>query len=223
MTVPVADFFSVTPVRPARRIYARAGKRCVDVFLVLLAAPVVLPVLVIILALAALQGGNPIYTHARIGRGGREFRCWKVRTMVPDADLRLQKLIASDPDVAHEWHTNQKLRNDPRITVVGRVLRRTSLDELPQLWNVVNGSMSLIGPRPFTPDQQPLYADGRKDVHYYDLRPGISGLWQVSRRNAGSFRERERYDDEYGRHVSMLNDVKILCRTFSVVVRATGH
>jgi lipopolysaccharide/colanic/teichoic acid biosynthesis glycosyltransferase len=177
----------------------------------------------LILLATWLEGGSPLYLQARVGRGGALFRCWKVRTMVRGADELLARLVEEDDDIAREWHHHQKLTRDPRITRLGRLLRRSSLDELPQLWNVLNGTMSLVGPRPFTPAQRGLYAGGRGDLAYYDLRPGISGLWQVSRRNAGSFAERVSYDEQYGRSVSLLTDLSILWRTFAVVLRATGR
>ena len=212
----------MTPVRPVHNFYGSYGKRAIDIVLVVLAAPVILPVLAVILLVTAMSGGKPLYIQRRIGRGGREFRCWKVRTMVRNADGVLAKMIATDADTAAEWHRNQKLANDPRITRFGRLLRRSSLDELPQLWNVLTGDMSLVGPRPFTPDQKELYAEGRGDAAYYALRPGISGLWQVSRRNAGSFAERFHYDELYGRALSFTADMHILWRTCAVVVMATG-
>lgn len=221
MTVPYSDFTASSPVRPAIRLYESLGKRCLDLMLVLLAAPVAVPLIALILTATWYQGGKPLYMQNRVGRGGKIFRCWKVRTMVQDADAVLARLIDSNPAVAEEWRINQKLSHDPRITSLGRFLRRTSLDELPQLWNVLNGTMSLVGPRPFTPEQRELYADGR-DTSYYALRPGISGLWQVSRRSAGSFAERVAYDDEYGQRISLRHDTAILWRTLIVVLRATG-
>jgi lipopolysaccharide/colanic/teichoic acid biosynthesis glycosyltransferase len=143
--------------------------------------------------------------------------------MVRGADELLARLVEEDDHIAREWLHHQKLTRDPRVTRLGRILRRSSLDELPQLWNVLNGTMSLVGPRPFTPDQRALYAGGRGDLAYYGLRPGISGFWQVSRRNAGSFAERVSFDEQYGRSVSLLTDLSILWRTFAVVLRATGR
>jgi lipopolysaccharide/colanic/teichoic acid biosynthesis glycosyltransferase len=222
MTVPYSDFSDMTPVRSDRDFYASVGKRLFDLAVVILTAPLVVPVLALILLITALDGGRPIYRQRRIGRGGREFQCLKVRTMVHGADALLAALVRSDPQVAREWAENQKLTKDPRITAFGRMLRRTSLDELPQLWNVLNGTMSLIGPRPFTPDQRALYANGSVDAPYFSMRPGISGLWQVSRRNAGSFAERAHYDEEYGLRQSLGFDLSILWRTVAVVLRATG-
>ncbi|MBS0563587.1 MAG: sugar transferase [Proteobacteria bacterium] len=222
MTVPYADFSDVTPVYVPTGFYSNIGKRLLDIALVVISLPVVVPLLVLILGITALDGGKPLYVQRRIGRGGREFLCWKVRTMVHDADRVLDDLMRRDPEVAHEWRERQKLSCDPRITAFGRLLRRTSLDELPQLWNVLNGTMSLVGPRPFTPDQRQIYAGGRDSAAYYALRPGLSGLWQISRRNAGSFAERVRYDEEYGRHLTLAFDLWILFSTVSVVLSATG-
>lgn len=222
MTVPYSDFSDVTLVRTDAGFYSGIGKRLFDLTVVILTAPIVLPVLALILIVSAFDGGWPLYIQRRIGRGGREFQCWKVRTMVHGADAVLADLVRTDPQVAREWAENQKLTKDPRITSFGRMLRRTSLDELPQLWNVLNGTMSLIGPRPFTPDQRELYANGRPDAPYYSMRPGISGLWQVSRRNAGSFAERAHYDEEYGLRLSLGFDLSILWCTIAVVLRATG-
>ncbi len=221
LTVPMTDFSAAEPVRAAGNAYLTFGKRATDIAVVVLTAPIVLPLLALILLLTWAEGGKPLYVQRRIGRGGREFRCWKVRTMVQNADQVLADLIARDSAVAQEWAENQKLVNDPRITRFGRFLRRSSLDELPQLWNVLNGTMSLIGPRPFTPDQTALYGGGRETA-YYRLRPGISGLWQVSRRNAGTFSERIAYDEEYGRQPSLTGDLAIIWRTFAVVLKATG-
>lgn len=221
MTKPLPAFEDALPVRSASNFYSKAGKRLIDVTLVIVALPVVVPVVLMILGMTWAEGGKPLYRQRRVGLGGREFSCWKIRTMVQNAERVLAELVARDPKIAEEWNRNQKLANDPRITRLGRFLRRTSLDELPQLWNVLNGTMSLIGPRPFTPDQKPLYAEGR-DSAYYHLRPGLSGLWQVSRRSAGSFADRVHFDELYSQQLSFAFDAGILWRTFSVVMRATG-
>lgn len=221
MFMPLPTFDQSAPGQPADSLYSTGGKRLIDLALVVVALPVVVPLIILILLVTWAEGGKPIYRQRRVGLGGQEFSCWKVRTMVQNADRVLADLVARDPEIAAEWHRNQKLARDPRITRLGRFLRRTSLDELPQLLNVLGGSMSLIGPRPFTPDQKPLYADGR-DSSYYRLRPGLSGLWQVSRRSAGSFADRVHYDELYGQQVSLSVDLTILWRTFAVVLRATG-
>ena len=143
--------------------------------------------------------------------------------MVPDADAALAQVLALDRGKAQEWARHQKLTDDPRVTRLGRFLRRTSLDEVPQLWNVMRGQMSLVGPRPFTPEQAGLYGSGLGGEAYYALRPGITGLWQVTRRNRGSFAERAEYDRRYAAGLSLGSDLSILSRTFGVVFRATGQ
>lgn len=213
------------PAKPAaaeaahrRGPYRNGGKRVLDFVLVLAAMPVVLPVIAILAILIAATGGQPFFRQARIGQGGRIYRIWKLRTMVPEAETRLAAHLAADPAAAVEWARTQKLRRDPRVTPLGRILRRTSLDELPQLLNVLWGDMSLIGPRPMMVDQAPLYS-GRA---YYALRPGISGPWQVSERNATSFADRARFDDRYDRDLSLVTDLRLILATFRAVVRGTG-
>ena len=131
--------------------------------------------------------------------------------------------MREDPGLAREWQENQKLIHDPRVTKLGAVLRKTSLDELPQLWNVLLGEMSLVGPRPFLPEQRALYEAGHHRISYYHMRPGVTGLWQVGRRNRGSFSERALFDEDYSGQIGFLTDLSILCRTVGVVLRATGR
>lgn len=222
MAAPLFEFPAEIVVACRPRLYATHGKRALDICLVLLAAPVVLPVLALLLAAVALSGSSPLYCQLRVGRDGRLFRCWKVRTMVRNADAALERLLGSDPRLALEWRRDQKLARDPRVTRLGALLRRSSLDELPQLWNVLAGDMSLVGPRPFMPDQQRLYDAGRGSVGYYSVRPGITGLWQVGRRNRSSFAERVGFDAEYCERLSLTSDIAILARTVGTVLRATG-
>lgn len=213
------------PARPSRiasRHYRVWVKRVFDVVVVLLATPIVLPIVFLAWALTMLNGGSGIFSQPRIGKNGREFKCWKIRTMVLDADDRLQQMIKADPKIAAEWGCRQKLENDPRITRLGLLLRRTSLDELPQFWNVLIGDMSLIGPRPFTPCQKKLYDSAGSDPAYYRLRPGISGLWQVDCRNEGAFQDRVTFDETYAQKMSLWFDLKIVLRTLSVVAHGTG-
>lgn len=199
--------------------YRNYGKRILDVTLVLLGGFIVLPVTILLAALVALDGHNPIYRQARIGKNGRAFWIIKLRTMVPEADRILREAIQSDPEIAAEWLATQKLKNDFRVTRIGRFLRSTSLDELPQLWNVLCGSMSLVGPRPMMPSQRKLYPGNA----YFKLLPGITGPWQVSLRNECAFRDRAHFDDAYERSVSFTSDIKLLYQTVWVVVRGTGH
>ena len=200
-------------------LYRRVTKYPLDVSLTLLALPIVVPVVLVMALLIMLDGHNPFYSKMRVGRRGRIFRMWKLRTMVHDADARLESYLSANPSARLEWQSTQKLKNDPRITLAGRILRKTSLDELPQLWNVLRGDMSLVGPRP-------MMASQRKDyfgLSYYSLRPGITGLWQISDRNDCDFVDRVRYDDLYERMISFRTDLWILLRTVGVVFRGTGY
>jgi exopolysaccharide production protein ExoY len=215
---PVDAHFA--PSQTARRGLYRCGtKRLFDVTAVVLAAPVIVPLIIGLVVAVALDGGQPFYTQDRVGRAGRTFRMWKLRSMVRDADARLEAHLAADPAARQEWDATQKLKNDPRITRLGRFLRRSSLDELPQLWNVVTGDMSLVGPRPMMVNQTALYPG----TAYYALRPGITGLWQIAGRNRTTFAARAEFDTAYEAKVSLRGDMSILWRTVSVVVNATGY
>ena len=222
MSVPFFEFRENAEPVIHRRVYATIGKRLFDLFLILLLAPVAVPLIAVLALVTMLSGRRPFYAQSRIGRGGREFKCWKIRTMTPNADESLVRILRENPALAMEWQNTQKLARDPRVTRVGALLRKTSLDELPQLWNVVNGTMSLVGPRPFTPEQKQLYRSGQPDAEYYRMRPGITGLWQVSRRNRGSFGERAGYDSAYWTKQGLVTDLAILVSTISVVLRGTG-
>lgn len=211
-----------SPVRlnaPAPQPYATLFKRILDLALVLVALPVVLPVLIVVAALAASDGHSPFFRQPRIGRNGRRFAMLKIRTMVPDAEAKLERHLAENPEAAAEWARDQKLHNDPRITRAGAFLRRSSLDELPQLWNVLIGDMSLVGPRPMLPQQRPLYPGNA----YETLRPGITGLWQVEARNSSAFADRAIYDTTYANTLSLATDIKILAKTLNAVLNQTGH
>jgi len=209
--------------RPLRQhkagVYRTGGKIIFDWLLVLASLPVVLPLVAILAVLVALDGAAPFYRQRRVGRGGKIFHLLKIRTMVPNAEGILQDYLAQNPEARREWDRNQKLRNDPRITRLGCFLRKSSIDELPQLWNVLRGNMSLIGPRPMMLDQRARYPG----TAYYHLRPGITGLWQVSDRNQSSFAERAEFDTEYYHTLSLKTDWSIFWRTISVVLRGTGY
>jgi len=204
--------------RPALCAYQRHFKRVLDVSLILASIPVALPVIAVCAALVALDGHAPLYMQRRIGRHGKVFRIVKLRSMVPDAEAALAAHVAENVDARAEWDSFQKLRNDPRITPIGRLLRKTSLDELPQLWNVLLGHMSLVGPRPMMECQKPLYPG----TAYFLMRPGITGLWQISARNQSEFADRSRFDAEYWRGLTFGSDLRILWRTAGVVLRRTG-
>lgn len=202
-----------------KRFYKTYGKRMIDIMLILFAAPFILPVVAVIALMATSKDASPFYFQRRVGKGGKIFNLVKIRTMVPNAEAALEAHLASDPAARQEWDSTQKLKDDPRITAAGHFLRKSSLDELPQLWNVLKGDMSLIGPRPMMVDQQKLYPG----TAYYALRPGISGAWQVSDRNDSSFADRATYDTDYNANLSFKTDFSILVRTFGAVVRCTGY
>lgn len=202
-----------------RGIYRNSLKRVLDVAAVLITAPFVLPLVLLLAGLVKLYGGDAFYKCRRIGRGGQVFPMLKLCTMVPDADNILASYLEHNPEAAAEWNKTQKLKNDPRITTVGRVLRKTSLDELPQLWNVLVGDMSLVGPRPMMANQRDLYPG----TAYYGLRPGVTGPWQVSDRNEAEFADRARFDQEYDDSLSLPGDLSLLLRTVRTVVRGTGY
>lgn len=204
---------------PTKGVYRDKIKRFFDIVATLIIIPIISPIIALMALIIAFDGHSPFYTQLRVGKNGRIFRIWKLRTMVQNADDLLEAHLAENPAARIEWDTTQKLKNDPRITFVGRVLRKTSVDELPQLLNVLNGTMSLVGPRPMMVCQQAAYPG----KGYYGLRPGITGPWQVSDRNTVSFSDRARYDDEYYQTVSLKTDALLLLRTVSVVVRGTGY
>jgi exopolysaccharide production protein ExoY len=200
-------------------IYRHFCKRAFDIVAVLLAAPFVLPLILALGLMIRRDGGPAFYRQDRVGRGGRTFRLWKLRSMVLDADRELAAFLAGNPAARVEWDEHQKLRHDPRITPLGRLIRKASLDELPQLWNVLIGDMSLVGPRPMMPEQQPLYR-GRA---YYALRPGVTGFWQIGDRNHSSFASRAAFDAQYEQRLSFTTDVLVLLATVWVVLRGTGY
>ena len=204
---------------PRRRgFYRNFVKRAFDITAIVLAAPVVVPVVAVLAVAVARDGGRPFYSQMRVGKGGKRFRMWKLRSMVCDADERMAEYLAAHPEARLEWDRTQKLRQDPRITRFGKILRQTSLDELPQLWNVFKGEMSLVGPRPIMLSQQMIYPG----VTYYLLRPGCTGLWQTAGRNRTTFEARADYDAAYEEALSLASDLKILANTVGVMVRGTG-
>lgn len=198
--------------------YRDFGKRSFDVVLVLIAALPVLLILVILGSLVALDGKSPFYIQKRVGRNGRIFRMVKLRSMVFNAEERLREFLDQNPQASVMWERDQKLQDDPRVTAIGRFIRKTSLDELPQLWNVLIGDMSLVGPRPMMVNQQHLYPGSA----YYALRPGITGFWQISVRNGSSFAARAGFDSAYLRKLSLKTDLAVLFKTVGVVLRGTG-
>lgn len=195
--------------------------KTVDMVLAAVGLVAIAPLMLLIaLLIWAYDGGPVFFSQRRVGLNGRPFKCLKFRSMVIDADARLEALLRSDPAARWEWSAGHKLREDPRITWVGRFLRKSSLDELPQLINVLRGEMSLVGPRPIVDAEVIRY--GRWFRHYCAVRPGITGLWQVSGRSDVDYRRRVALDVLYVRRRSTLTDVKILAKTVPMILLQTG-
>ena len=188
------------------------GKRVFDIALALSALALLAPLIgLLVVALRLTMRGPILFAHMRVGLGGREFRCFKFRTMVHDAERVLEEHLRSDPQACEEWRRTQKLKRDPRVTLVGRALRKSSLDELPQLINVLRGEMSCVGPRPIIRAELDRYGDAAP--LYLTVRPGMTGLWQVSGRSSLSYEDRVRLDQDYIRQRSLWLDLKIVLRT----------
>ena len=201
--------------------WARTWKRFADLLLAVALGAAALPLVAAIAALIKLTSRGPVfYGQTRVGEGGRTFRAWKFRTMVEGADEVLREKLASDATLRAEWDRDRKLKSDPRVTAVGRLLRRTSLDELPQLWNVLEGRMSVVGPRPIV--EQEIARYGAAFDLYCKVKPGISGLWQVSGRNNTTYEERMHCDEYYVRNWSLWLDLYILGKTVRTVVTGEG-
>ena len=196
-------------------------KRAIDIGGSLALLLMTAPIFLILYLLARLEGGPAFYVHRRIGRDGIPFGCLKFRTMVPDADRVLEALLARDPAARHEWQTTWKLKSDPRVTCRGAFLRATSLDELPQLFNVLRGEMSLVGPRPVVQAElDTLY--GSAAPLYMSVRPGLTGPWQVSGRSDADYDGRVSLDVAYVRNPSIRTDLVILLRTVGAVLKRRG-
>lgn len=215
MTATSAGAFNLAS-RPA----TSRTKRLFDIIVGSLCLMALAPVMISLVILVRRDGGPAIFGHRRIGSDGKTFLCLKFRSMCVDAERKLQEHLANNPAARAEWDKDFKLKDDPRVTKLGQLLRRTSLDELPQLFNVLRGDMSLVGPRPIVADEVARY--GERFVAYRNCRPGITGLWQVSGRNDISYRARVRLDSFYAARWSMTKDLFILIRTVAVVFRRSG-
>jgi lipopolysaccharide/colanic/teichoic acid biosynthesis glycosyltransferase len=202
-----------------RSTYRNGGKRVLETLLIILSLPFFVPIMALCVVALWIEGGNPFYRQIRLGQDGKRFSILKMRTMVRDADAVLEEYLSRDPEMRREWDEKQKLINDPRVTRIGALLRSSSVDELPQLWNVLTGDMSLIGPRPMMPEQLCMYGN---PSHYFALRPGITGLWQISARNENRFSFRNEVDATYNKKMSLFGDVSIIFKTIGVMLRRTG-
>jgi undecaprenyl-phosphate galactose phosphotransferase len=209
-----------TQFRTAKAPKLRRRKRLFDIVFGAALIIFLAPLMLVISALVKLDGGPILYGHRRVGANGQTFRCWKFRSMVVNADRVLADVLRSDPEARAQWERDFKLKSDPRITPIGRFLRTTSLDELPQLFNVIRGEMSLIGPRPIVTEEIERYGDAFR--HYCACRPGMTGLWQVSGRNGVDYVRRVKFDEQYATGWSFLLDLIVLCRTVVVVTQRSG-
>ena len=221
LAFPTAACAAAFPEPCCPTAFQRALKRSLDIAAALAFFILLGPLYLLVAAAVLIGSGWPVhYWQMRLGRDGRPFRCYKFRSMVKGADALLKQHLAADPTARAQWDQFQKLDKDPRITRVGRVIRRLSLDELPQFYNVLIGDMSLVGPRPCMTRQRSLYGPGW--VHYCHMRPGITGLWQVSGRNRLPFAARVALDARYASEWSLALDAKILVRTVRIVLSGDG-
>lgn len=210
-----------TETGPEHLFRYRVVKRGLDLAFVVFLSLVLLPLLLFIAAAVWLSSPGPIlFSHRRIRRHGEFFTMWKFRTMCINSGEVLEQYLAAHPEARAEWRRTHKLRDDPRVTRVGRLLRRTSLDELPQLWNVMNGSMSLVGPRPIVAAEVEKYGEHFQD--YCAVKPGVTGLWQVSGRSELTYPQRVQLDSRYAQEWCLRQDATILMRTWSSVVNRDG-
>ena len=202
------------------RPFTKALKVLLDLFAAASLIMILSPLLLATAVMVKLDGGPVFYAHLRIGAGMRRFRCLKFRSMVRDSDAMLEHVLRTDPVAALEWSATQKLRHDPRVTRIGRFLRKTSLDELPQLFNVLRLDMSLVGPRPIVDKEIEHY--GANIAYYSAMRPGLTGLWQVSGRNSTTYRRRVQLDKWYVKNWTLRRDIVIFAVTVPAVLKRTG-
>ena len=208
--------------KPRMSFYTKYGKRLFDLVLALILLPLLTPVMLVIAAGMAHKG-KIIFAQERVGRGGNMFWIYKFRSMRVNAEAYLEELCASDPALALEWELNQRLDPDPRVTKLGHILRRTKLDELPQIVNILRGEMSFVGPRPFIPAQQEMYDACPRSAAYYNLRPGVTGLWQIESERDKRFVIRAQYDADYAAKCAAALDCKVLLRTAIVPFNMSGR
>ncbi|AUQ64591.1 sugar transferase [Phaeobacter inhibens] len=202
-------------------LYAMIGKRLLDILLALILFPVLSPVIALLWMISRRDGGPGFFGHTRIGKDGTPFTCWKIRTMIHGAEDVLAEHLKTDDKAAQEWARDRKLSRDPRITNLGLFLRRSSLDELPQIWNVLRGDMSFVGPRPIVRCELSKY--GSAAPIYLSQKPGITGLWQVSGRNDVSYEDRVSFDIDYLERRTFSFDIKLILLTGLSVIGRTGR
>ncbi|HEV8051340.1 MAG TPA: sugar transferase [Parachlamydiaceae bacterium] len=197
-------------------------KRALDIIFSLAVLILISPLfLVIAILIKATSKGKAIYYQTRIGRGGSHFRCYKFRTMYQNADSILEEILVNDPEKNDEWNRTHKLKNDPRVTPIGHFLRKSSMDELPQFWNVLKGDLSVVGPRPVVKEEIAKHF-GPKAEKIFSIRPGITGLWQISGRSDTSYSKRIALDEYYVENRTLLNDIKIIALTIPSILSKKG-
>ena len=198
-------------------------KRLFDVSFSLLALVIILPIMIpLAIAIKLTDGGSVFFRHERVGFRGRKFKLLKFRSMYPDADRRLKEILEKDPKAREEWERTFKLKNDPRVTPIGKFLRKTSLDELPQFFNVLKGDMSIVGPRPVVEEELKKYYREKAEI-YKSVKPGITGYWQVEgRSDVEDYEERVRMDEWYVKNQSFWLDIKIILKTIKVMLTGKG-
>jgi len=220
----VRDFSGILGIETSHKLklnYNIAIKRFIDILFVLVGGIIILPFLLIIALIIKITSSGPVlYKHERLGKNGKPFNTYKFRTMKKDAEEQLKKILESDSAIREEWEKNHKLKNDPRITAAGKILRRTSLDEFPQLINILKGEMSLVGPRPIVYDEIEKYGDDFDRI--FSIKPGLTGLWQVSGRSDTNYQERISYDTYYLQSWSAWLDFWIILKTFGSIIMGKG-
>jgi Undecaprenyl-phosphate galactose phosphotransferase WbaP len=236
-TVLIPDFFNETNIWMAARDFDgvlgfvtshklkmpwnHGIKRFIDLTLAIIGGIILLPFLLLAALLVKVTSPGPVlYRHSRLGKNGKPFIAYKFRSMVTDSDERLQKLLESDPELKKEWNESHKLKNDPRVTPIGKILRRTSIDELPQIINILKGEMSLVGPRPITEAEVEKYGEDFNRI--FSATPGLTGLWQVSGRSDSDYTARISYDTYYLQSWSVWLDIWVIFKTFGAVARGRG-
>ena len=224
VSLSVRDFGGILGFSAANRLTRPINlflKRCIDLGLLLIFSPIVIPLMLLISILVKCTSKGPVfYGHKRIGKNGKTITTWKFRSMVVDADKRLKELLENNPEIKKEWEENQKLAHDPRITSIGKFLRKTSLDELPQFFNILIGQMSFVGPRPVVEAERKKYGD--KFNYVFSVTPGLSGMWQISGRSSTGYDERIMLDTFYIQNWSVWLDIWIILQTCIVVLTGKG-
>ncbi|CCB86879.1 MULTISPECIES: sugar transferase [Parachlamydia] len=216
------EYTSYAPNELEVQVKHNPAKRLFDIFFSLSALFVCVPLFIIVAISIKLSSRGPVFfSHERIGRGGKPFKCYKFRTMYPDAEVRLKEMLVICPKTREEWNQSHKLKDDPRVTPLGSFLRKTSLDEFPQFWNVLKGDLSVVGPRPVVQDEIAKHY-GVKAADILRLRPGITGPWQVSGRSDVSYDTRIMLDQKYVEDQSIILDLKLIAKTIPAIFTSKG-